>query len=330
MHVSFQTIAFTILTICILSVQFSRALCSEPVIIAHRGACGYLPEHTEGAKVLALAQGADFIEQDVVLSKDRIFVVAHDVTMEDTTNVEERFPDRKRADGKYYFADFDWSEIRSLAVHERTNAKTHQQAFATRFPGSFHQKPMQLEEEIKLIQGWNQVTGRNVGLYVELKAPAWHQKEFGTSMGALLLPVLAQYGYADGSSKCYLQCFEAEELRDLKAAGCRLKLIQLLGKQLPPDATDWMDAMLDIKTYASGVGPSIEGLVECINDQPRSTGLMEAARKTGLLVHPYTVRRDQLPACFKSIDELHRLLIDELQVDGFFTDFPDLSVAAKR
>ncbi len=94
---------------------------ARPIVIAHRGASGYLPEHTEGAKVLAMAQGADYIEQDVVLSKDRVLIVTHDTTMESTTNVEELFPwSRQRADGKFYFADFSWDELRTLSVHERT------------------------------------------------------------------------------------------------------------------------------------------------------------------------------------------------------------------
>ena len=81
---------------------------NRPLVIAHRGASGYVVEHTEAAKTLAHAQGADYIEQDVVLSKDGQFIVTHDITMEETTNVEQRFPDRARQDGRYYFADFDW------------------------------------------------------------------------------------------------------------------------------------------------------------------------------------------------------------------------------
>ncbi|MFN9918038.1 MAG: glycerophosphodiester phosphodiesterase family protein, partial [Pirellulaceae bacterium] len=72
----------------------------SPIVIAHRGSSGYLPEHTEGAKVLAVAQGADYVEQDVVLTRDRVFVVCHDVTLEGTTDVAERYPQRRRADGK--------------------------------------------------------------------------------------------------------------------------------------------------------------------------------------------------------------------------------------
>ncbi|MCU0720314.1 MAG: hypothetical protein MUC83_11470, partial [Pirellula sp.] len=89
-------------------------------VIAHRGASGYCVEHSEGAKVLAHAQRADYIEQDVVLSKDKVFVVSHDLTLNATTNVQEIYPERARGDGKYYTADFTWEELEKLELRGRT------------------------------------------------------------------------------------------------------------------------------------------------------------------------------------------------------------------
>jgi glycerophosphoryl diester phosphodiesterase len=302
----------------------------RPVVIAHRGASGYLPEHTEGAKVLALAQGADFVEQDVALSRDGVFVVTHDITMEETTDVAAQFNDRKRDDGKFYFADFDWVEIQSLTVHERTSRLSGKQAFENRFPGSFHQRLMRLEDEIRLIQGWNKTRGQHAGIYVELKAPAWHQRQFGYAMHEKLLPLLAQFGYRSKTDPCFIQCFETDALKQLKEAGCTLRTIRLTGGNSADFARDgWKKFSQDTAAYADGIGPSLDWLVKVAdNGHVQSSGLAEAARAEKLMIHPYTVRIDQLPKWSKSIEDLHRLLIVDLQVDGFFTDFPDLSQAA--
>lgn len=301
----------------------------RPIVIAHRGASGYLPEHTEGAKVLALAQGADFVEQDVVLSKDGVFVVTHDITMEGTTNVEDQFKERKRDDGKYYFADFTWPEIQSLTVHERTD-RNGKQAYENRFPGSFNQRLMRLEDEIRLIQGWNKTRHTRVGIYVELKAPAWHEKQFGFHMGDKLLPLLAEFGYRAKSDDCFIQCFEAEELKHLKAVGCGLRLIQLTGGDPAKFSKDgWAPFIQETAKYADGVGPALDWLVKSSsNGGIESSGFVSVAHEARLAVHPYTVRVDQQPKWSTSIDDLHRLLIFELKVDGFFTDFPDISRSA--
>lgn len=294
-----------------------------PIIIAHRGASGYLPEHTEGSKVLAIAQGADYIEQDVVLTKDDIPVVLHDIHLDNVTNVAELFPDRRREDGRYYAIDFDWTEIQKLSVNERVGRDGKNQ-YASRFPGSFGQKIMRLEDEIILLQGINQTLGKNVGLYVELKSPSFHQKEKGKPMGEKVLGVLQKYGYHSAESRCYVQCFEAEELKRLKAEGCQLKLIQLIGSLKA--GSDFSREMKAIAEYAVGIGPSIPALVQWsgADSEPKSSGLVEAARAAGLKIHPYTVRADQLPPWSKDVDALHDVLFNTLRVDGVFTDFPDL------
>jgi glycerophosphoryl diester phosphodiesterase len=96
----------------------------HPIVIAHRGASGYLPEHTLAAKAMAHAMGAHFIEQDVVLSRDGTPIVLHDIHLDSTTDVAQAFPGRARDDGRYYAIDFDIEEIRELRVHERTHLGT--------------------------------------------------------------------------------------------------------------------------------------------------------------------------------------------------------------
>lgn len=309
----------------------SALLGHEPttLVIAHRGASGYLPEHSEGAKVLAFAQGADVLEQDVVLSKDGVLIVSHDVTMDATTNVREIYPERARADGKTYWADFNWSELNRVSMRERSlDSPTSE-----RFRYATESRVMRLDDEIKLIRGLNQVLDRNVGFHIELKAPAWHLKEFGTHMADTLLAVLKEHEVTAASEPCFIQCFELEELKYMKEVlKCELPLVQLLGGRRPASGAagskSLEEELAEIAKYANGVGPAIPLLLTSDGDSVKSSGYVEAAHKAGLVVHPYTIRRDMLPAWCANVDDLHRVLIKELKVDGFFTDFPDLGRAA--
>ena len=147
-------------------------------VIAHRGACGYLPEHTLEAKAYAHALGADYIEQDIVATRDDELIVMHDIHLDRVTNVAERYPDRGREDGRFYVRDFDLEEIRSLVAWERRAADGVTAVFPNRFPtgvGAF--RVPTLREEIKFIQGLNHSTGRQVGIYPEIKRPQWHRDE---------------------------------------------------------------------------------------------------------------------------------------------------------
>ena len=133
---------------------------NDKIIIAHRGASGYLPEHTLAAKVLAYGMGVDFIEQDVVLSRDKIPVVLHDLELNATTNVKQVFPNRARKDGKFYVIDFDLSELKQLNVTARIR-KNGNPRYSGRFPpGRSEFKIATLSEEIELIQGMNKSTGK--------------------------------------------------------------------------------------------------------------------------------------------------------------------------
>lgn len=309
----------------------------DPIVIAHRGASGYLPEHTLEAKVLAHAMGADFIEQDVVLTGDGVPIVLHDIYLESTTDVEQRFPKRARADGRFYALDFTLAEIRQLSVHERSQKNPAGDEIAVyphRFPlGRGHFTVPTLQEEIELIAGLDASRGLGTGLYVELKAPQWHAAQ-GHDLAAAVLEVLRRTGYAERTDRVFLQCFDDATLQRLRHEfKTTLPLIQLIGEN------DWAEdgsadydfmrtaAGLDaIAGYATGVGPWIPQLLtESADGSWAATGLAALARQRGLLVHPYTVRADDLPPGVKDIDDLHRALFDELGVNGAFTDFPDLT-----
>ena len=307
---------------------------TRPLIIAHRGASGYLPEHTLAAKALAYGQGADFLEQDVVLSKDGVPVIFHDTHIDTTTDVAQKFPGRQRADGRFYALDFTVAELKQLNVTERFNLKTGKATFPKRFPvgvGSF--QVVTLEEEIQFIQALNRSTGRNVGLYPELKAPSWHQKE-GRDLSATVLPLLRKYGYDTKDSACYVQCFEYAEIRRLRGElGWKGKLIMLLGgKGKGPGETDFTylqtDAGLaELAKLVDGIGPPIGSYVTGKSPAERQvTDLAARARKAGLKSHPYTLRADELPPCVTSVDELLSALFTDAKVDGLFTDFPDICI----
>lgn len=310
----------------------------RPLIIAHRGASGYLPEHTQAAKALAYGQGADYLEQDVVLSKDGVPMVFHDTVIDTTTDVAQRFPGRQRADGRYYALDFTLAELRQLNATERFDPKTGRAALPRRFPVGVGRFPVStLEEEIVFIQGLNRSTGRAVGIYPELKAPAWHRKE-GRDLAAAVLPILRKYGYDAKDSACYLQCFEYAEVKRVRTElGWQGKMIMLLGgKGKGPDGTDaaylQTDAGLaELARTVEGIGPPIGSYVTGRTPAERKvTDLAARARRAGLVSHPYTLRADDLPKCVRDVDELMTALFDEAKVEGLFTDFPDLCVRRRK
>src|SRR5690606_10478119 len=147
----------------------------------------YLPEHTLPAKALAHAQGADFLEQDVVASRDGALLVFHDLVLDDLTDVAERFPGRARPDGLHYVIDFDLAELRTLKLGERRRRGWRK----ARFPGRFTaDRPLfslvTLDEELQFIDGLNRASGRGAGIYAEVKEPEFHRRH-GMELGRAVL-----------------------------------------------------------------------------------------------------------------------------------------------
>jgi glycerophosphoryl diester phosphodiesterase len=309
---------------------------SHPIIIAHRGASGYLPEHTLAAKALAHAMGAHFIEQDVVLSRDGTPIVLHDIHLDSTTDVARRFPGRARADGRYYAVDFNIEEILELRVHERTRLGTGQAVYPRRFPvdAALFTVPT-LAQEIALLAGLDRSRNRRTGLYVELKAPNWHRRE-GYDLSSAVLRVLRDTGYAERPDQVFLQCFDDQTLRELRGAlSTPLPLIQLIADNAwaEDSAVDYdylrtPAGLDDVASYAAGIGPWLPHIYlgKTPSGSARLSSLVSDAHARGLLVHPYTFRADELPAGVESFAELLAILIQQAGIDGLFTDFPDLAV----
>jgi glycerophosphoryl diester phosphodiesterase len=294
---------------------------SKKIVIAHRGASGYLPEHTLEAKAMAHAMNADYIEQDLVLSKDNIPMVIHDIYLDDVTNVATIFPNRKRKDNRFYVIDFTFDELKTLQVTERFNPKTGEQVYKNRFPkGKGNFKLHSLQEEIELIQGLNISTKKNIGIYPEIKAPEFHQKE-GKNLTEITLKVLADYGYKTKKDNCILQCFNAKELERIrKELKSELFLVQLM--EHPKQAKE----LKYFATYADGIGPWYRQILDTkVNGQYTFTSLVSDAHELGLKVHPYTFRADALVE-FDTFEEMMQTLLIEANIDGAFTDFPDLVI----
>lgn len=321
-----------ILLICLSLVGSITA--AEKIVIAHRGASGYLPEHTLPAVTLAHAMGADFLEQDVVLSKDDVPVVLHDVVIDTVTDVAKRFPDRRRGDGRYYAIDFTLAELKQLQATERFHPETGQAVFPTRFPiwQSTFQIPT-LEEELQLIQGLNKTTGRNAGIYPEIKMPAWHRKQ-GKDISRIVLDVLSRYGYRTKSDAVFLQCFEWEEVKRVRRElGYQGRLIQLLEDSSKSDPTDYRylcsrQGLKELAGIVDGIGPSMNQIVSGKKEgRLQITDLVKDAHTHGLQVHPYTLRADALPGYAATFEELFAIFFIEAKVDGVFTDQCDRGVA---
>ena len=302
-----------------------------PIVIAHRGASGYLPEHTAESKVLAHGMRADFIEQDVVLTRDNAAIVLHDVQIDTVTDVASRFPRRQRTDGRYYAVDFDLAEIAQLNVHERADPKTGKLIFPNRFnPRSVRFGVRLLSEEIALLAGLNASTRRVVGLYTEIKAPAWHRAQ-GKDITRIVLDTLKDAGLQLRTDPVWVQCYDPAELRRIRTEfESDLKLVQLIGDNRWGDANVDFDqlrtpqGLASIREYADAIGVWIPHVVQWPKPggEPTFSTLVRDARAAGLRVHVYTLRRDQLPANAPDFSTVHAALL-QAGVDGIFTDFPD-------
>lgn len=295
----------------------------QPIVIAHRGASAYLPEHSLAAKALAAGFDADYLEQDVVASRDGQLLVLHDLWLDEVSDVAKRFPGRQRDDGRYYCIDFDLAEIRTLSFGERIDPATGKEKYPGRFKragGSF--AVVTLKEELRFVAALNASSGRNYGIYPEIKNPGWHAGQ-GIDLTGAVIDLLDQFGYLSDGLRIYLQCYDAETLKAVRArVGPDLPIIQLVSSATPLDPT----TLADIATYATGIGPSLKLIWRGVSKtgEPELSNLVTEAQAMDLEVHPYTFRADDLPCGCTDFDSLLDTFIGQLGVDGVFTDFPDL------
>lgn len=328
-----------------------QVLAEDKVVVAHRGASGYLPEHSLETKVLAFTMNVPYIEQDVVMSKDNELIVIHDLYLDTTSDVAKKFPNRKRKDGHYYVIDFTLPELRTLEmsssfVVEKGKEKPQ---YPQRFP--IHKSYFTihtLKEEIELIQGLNTIFNKNIGIYVEVKAP-WFHKQEGRDISLKTLEVLKQYGYTKKSDAVYFQSFDYPDLVRVKKElfaklGIDLKLIALIGLNEWKETYEFKDNkwqeydfsyLLDKQNYAeiSKIADVLAPPFALLFDENslkqnkiKANDFVKNAHSFGMKVHTFTLRKDSVPAYVNNFDELLKAVYFTAGVDGAFSDFPDLAL----
>lgn len=324
---------FLTIFLAILALMTTLTTMAEPLIIAHRGASAYLPEHTLEAYLLAHGQGADFIEPDLVMTADDYLVALHDRTLEATTNVAERFPGRQRPDGGFYAIDFNLDELRQLNVSERQEPETGLPRYPQRWRSTAHSfRIVEFQELLIWLKELNRTTGRTVGIYPETKFPAFHA-EHGKDIAKALTDVLIKHDLPTESLPVFIQSFEPEPLQTIRSQYAdRFQLIQLIGlnewsmNQVDYDAMVTPAGIRSVASYADGVGPPFISLIRLQDGAaPKPTHLFENARSANLKIHPFTFRREGLPAG-TALEDLLRVFFHDLQIDGVFTDHPDVAV----
>jgi len=305
----------------------------RPDVAAHRGSCGFLPEHTLEGMAFAYAAGADYIEQDVVMTQDGVLVVLHDHTLETTTDVARVFPGRHRPDGSYYAIDFSFDEIRSLRVTERFNPSTGQSVFSGRFPvdSVIDFRVPTLRESLELIEGLNKSTGQYRMPYVEVKEPAFFERE-GKPIMQATIDMLTGHGWNSAESGAILQCFDFEATRGARAKGWKGELCMLVsldGQRLTDDRArqEWMlspEGIREVSRFATIYAPWFSLMAEPREDGRgyRINGLCQQARSSGMKVHSWTHRRDAPLKGFADSRQVLDAAFKELKLDGLFSDFP--------
>jgi glycerophosphoryl diester phosphodiesterase len=330
----------------------------DPIVIAHRGASGYLPEHTLAAYATAVLQGADFVEPDLVATKDHQLIARHDNVLDLTTDVAEHpeFAQRKTTktvDGLtitgWFSEDFTLAEIKTLRAVERIPAlRPHNVPFNGRF------EIPTLQEIIDLVQSLQKSRGRKIGIYPETKHPTYF-KNLNLSLDEPLVKILHANGYRGRQAPIFIQSFEVTNLKALRKM-TDLLLIQLFDDDKPYDVRatggtltyremSTAQGLKNVATYADGVGPDknyiipldAKGELHIENKTP----FVDDAHAAGLKVHPYTFRAENqfLPANFRSAGGAPQErgdLAGELTIflgagiDGLFADQSDIAVAVKQ
>ncbi len=313
-----------------------------PLVIGHRGASGLLPEHTVEAYTLAIAQGAHFIEPDLVSTRDGVLIARHENELSDTTDVADKFPDRKTTrviDGRevtgWFAEDFTIQEIRTLRAIQRLPFRDQSKNGKFGIPT--------FDEVLALVKRESVARGRSIGLYPETKHPTYHQS-IGLALEAPLMGALERAGLTQKSDWVFIQSFEVENLRALNEM-TGLRLVQLLGfgAETPFDqeargtGLTYEDmitnvGLSDIAAYADGIGPWKVLIVPQDRDGNPfpATDLISRAHNVGLLVHAYTFRDEarylMKPYNNDPVAEYQRFF--SLGLDGVFTDFPYTAVRA--
>ena len=315
-----------------------------PLVIGHRGAAGYRPDHTLASYDLAIEMGADFIEPDLVATKDGVLVARHENDISGTTDVAEKFPDRRRKktiDGQeidgFFTEDFTLAEIRTLRARQPL-------PFRSKEHDARYEVPT-FAEVIALAKKRSSETGRTIGIYPEIKHPTYF-RAIGLPLEPMLIRALRDAGLTTRQSPVIVQCFEIDPLKTIRKE-LDVRLVQLtdefdarpadqvaLGNPVTYRDMLTAEGLKEIATYADGVGPWKRTIVEENADKTlkRANDVVKDAHAAGLIVHPYTFRSEErylAPEYGKNpVAEYHAFF--DLGIDGVFSDYPDDAVKAVK
>jgi glycerophosphoryl diester phosphodiesterase len=340
----------------------------DPLVIGHRGASGYLPEHTLQSYALAIKLGADYVEPDLVATKDGHLIARHEPIITDTTDVRSHpeFADRETTmmvDGfpvtGFFASDFTLEEIKTLRAVQTFPERPQ------RFNGRF--KIPTLQEVIDLVKRESRKRDRRIGIYPETKHPTYHE-DLGLPLEPRLVKILKHAGWDSRRDPVFIQSFEQSNLKRLdRMIGVRL--VQLVDANdvladgsleyvAPFDRPyDWTvsgdpelenrtfgffatdEGLEEISEYADGIGPWKRYIVSTLGTGPESsrtlappTDLIERAHEHGLQIHTWTFRNEQsrLVSDYGGNPINEYLQFYELGIDGVFSDFPDTAVTARE
>jgi len=298
----------------------------RPLVIGHRGAPGYLPDHTLEGYTRAVDLGADFIEPDLVSTRDGQLVARHENELGHTTDVAVKFPDRRTTrvvDGEsvtgWFTEDFTLAEIKTLRAVQPWPSRPHE------FDGLYTVPTF--EEVLVLREQLAERSGREIGVYPETKHPSYHDS-IGLPLDKLLAEALRRHDLDRADAPVFIQSFELANLEEL-AKTSKARRILLIGEpgETPAGEARTYGALLADLPALSKVVAGIGVHKSMLYGPSGPTDWVERAHAAGLLVHVYTFRAeaDQLgPAADGDVrTELRRFY--ELGVDGVFADYPDIA-----
>lgn len=310
-----------------------------PIVIGHRGASGNRPEHTLESYAYAVSVGADYIEPDLVSTKDGILVARHENEISGTTDVATKFPSRKRLgsiDGDtvsgWWTEDFTLAELKTLRARERIASRGHS------FDGQFEIPTF--DEVLNLAVRLGRERGRAVGVYPETKHPTYF-RSIGLALEPKLLASLTRVGWNRRSAPVFIQSFEIGNLVRLRPM-TTVRLMQLVNVTTsPPDSAAVTFASMRtpaglrrVRRYADGIGAAKELVLSQKPDGTSGapTSLVRDAHAAGLLVHVWTIRSDApfLPMMWHGDAAAEIRAFRSAGVDGLFTDFPGNAVPVLR
>ncbi|RBW62414.1 glycerophosphodiester phosphodiesterase [Tenacibaculum sp. E3R01] len=357
-----------IITISCKDQEVNNQNSKEIVIIAHRGAQSILPEHTIKGYKKAIELGADFIEPDLVLTKDGHLIVRHEPMLSGTTNVSEvaefaNLKTTKNVDGKmvtdWFVIDFTLAQIKKLKAKQAYNGRP------TNFDDQFNIPTF--KEVIDLTISHSKNITKPVGIYPEIKHPYFHNSVFGSHfMENKLIEALQENNLDDKDSLVFVQCFEVEPLQYLNTK-LSVKLVQLIstyninkdgslnfnvpqgdfisyvapydfhvkGDQRTYEFFTTEEGMKFTATYADGIGPWKPFIISYKTNEKGThtllppTNFVKLAHKNNLLVHPYTFRNENTQWSNKNPEAEYHLFFD-VGVDGLFTDYTNEAINALK